>query len=106
MHILTELTDGPGYCLDYALTANELANVYRMISRQYLARMAVLAPDLVETAAAVGIENYHTLPIPFDHACSWPKETRLLPACHLDAFRRMAVLSPYRGAIRPGSDQP
>jgi len=89
VRILSELTEGPGYCLDYKLTARELADVRRMITRQYLERLAIFAPDLVEPAAAVGIENYHTLPIRFDHACSWPKETRLLPKRHLVDFMGM-----------------
>src|SRR5437762_2752265 len=89
MPLLDELTDGPGYCLGYRLTAEELASVRRMITDHYLERIAVLAPELVETAAAAGIENYHTLPIPFDHSRSWPKAARLLPTRHLEDFRRL-----------------
>jgi hypothetical protein len=89
MNIFNELTDGFGYYLGCKLTPGELAAVYRMITRQYLDRMAELAPELVERAAAVGIENYHTLPIPFDHARSWPKAARLLPADTLPVFQRL-----------------
>jgi hypothetical protein len=89
MPISDALMDGPGYYLGCTLSPSELAAVRRMISQHYLERIAVLAPGLVERAAAVGIENYHTLPIPFDHARSWPKETRLLPSSCLADFRRL-----------------
>jgi hypothetical protein len=89
MSIRKELNDGPGYYLGCRLTAEELASVRWMITQHYLDRLTVVAPELVETARETGIENYHTLPIQFDHAHSWPKETRLLPICHLDDFTRM-----------------
>jgi hypothetical protein len=84
-----DLTDGPGYCLDCRLTPAELGSVRAMIARQYMERMARLAPDLAEQARAAGVENYHTLPIPFDHGASWPKETRLLPRNCLAEFVQM-----------------
>jgi hypothetical protein len=101
MAILHELAEGPGYCLDCRLTPAELADVRRMITRQYLERLAALAPGLVGRAAEVGIENYHTLPIPFDHAAAWPKEARLLPRRHLDDLRRMAFYRRIEEEVGP-----
>jgi hypothetical protein len=89
MPILDELTDGAGYYLGCRLTPAELVRVRDMITRHYLAGMAVLAPALVEEAAVVGIENYHALPLPFDHGSAWRKETRLLPPCDVDDCARM-----------------
>jgi hypothetical protein len=86
--ILWELTEGPGYCLD-RLTPGELAMVRQITTRQYLERLAVLAPDLVGRAAREGIDNYHTLPVPFAHSRAWPKETRLLPSRHQEDFTAM-----------------
>jgi hypothetical protein len=89
MNILYELTDGPGYCVGYSLSPEELSHVNDMITQQYLERLAVLAPDLVERARKIGIEQYHQLPIPFDHGKVWGKHSRLLPDRCLAAFPRM-----------------
>jgi hypothetical protein len=89
MSIRNDLTAGPGYSLACRLTAAELTQVRRMITEHYLERLRLLAPEFVETALTIGIENYHTLAIPFDHASSWSKETRLLPKRHLMDFMRM-----------------
>jgi hypothetical protein len=83
-------------------------NVRRMITRHYLERMAVLAPELLDTAADVGIENYHTLSILFDHAASWPKETRLLPHQHLADFMSMGFYQQIEeqfGPVRISHDE-
>jgi hypothetical protein len=89
VHIHNELTEGPGYFAKLRLTAEELASVRGMINRQFLERLNEFAPDLVEHAAAAGVDMYHTLPITFDHASSWTKSKRLLSAGHVAEFSRM-----------------
>jgi len=89
MRIHAQITEGPGYCVDYKLTPRELFDVRSMVTDQFLERMREFAPDLAEQAASIGIENYHKLPIPFDHASTWTKFKRILsPACVAD-FRKM-----------------
>jgi hypothetical protein len=88
MVILHELTDGPGYCLESLSTA-ELGRVRELITAQYLDRLGQLQPELVGPAKAVGIDQYHTLPIKFDHGASWPKDTRLLDPKYVAEFSRM-----------------
>lgn len=89
MRIHSQMTEGPGYCVDHKLTARELFQVRSMITDQYLERMREFAPDLADQAASLGVENYHQLSIPFDHASTWTKFKRILsPQCVAD-FRRM-----------------
>lgn len=102
MPILHELTDGPGYTRE-ALTPAELDHVRRLITAQYLDRLAVLQPDLVGTATAAGLARYHTLPIRFDHGASWPKETRLLDPKYVADFERMAFFGRIREEVGPSA---
>jgi hypothetical protein len=101
MSVLGDLTDGPGYCLDHRLTPSELADVRGMVTRHYLGRLRALAPGLAAQAAAAGIEDYHTLPVPFDHARAWPKEARLLPQRHLADFRRLGFFRRIEEELGP-----
>jgi hypothetical protein len=94
----TEINNGRGYALD-ALTPAELAEVRGIITAQYLDTLGELAPDLVGRAGAVGIENYHTLPIPFDHGSSWSKEKRVPSASAVQAFERMGFFRRIRQAL-------
>src|SRR5947207_1511430 len=75
--ILSELTEGPGYLLG-SLTGSELEWVRARVRAQYLERLGKLQPELLKSARRSGIENYHTLPIRFDHGSAWPTESRLL----------------------------
>jgi hypothetical protein len=102
MVIWHELTAGPGYCVD-ELAPIELDVIRAYITAQYLDRLADLQPDLVDEARRVGVQNYHTLPIEFDHAASWPKETRLLPARHVADFARMGFFSRIRQQFGPSA---
>jgi hypothetical protein len=89
MHVHYELTEGPGYYTRLRLTEPELASVRGMINRQYLDRLNEFAPNLIERAAAIGVDMYHSLPITFDHASSWTKSKRLLDAAHVAEFSKM-----------------
>lgn len=89
MRIHSQITEGPGYCTEYRLTPRELFQVRSMISDQYLQRMREMVPRLADQAASLGIENYHKLPIDFDHASTWTKFKRILdPGC-VDELRKM-----------------
>jgi len=95
MRILTELTDGPGYTLD-VLSDGELQLLREIITRQYQDRLQKLQPDLLPLAQTAGIANYHTLPIRFDHASCWPKETRLLDAGNVSSITQMGFFRRIR----------
>jgi len=86
---------GPGFAVD-GLTAGELAHIRNVISNHYLSQMARLAPALVDRAAEVEIENYHTLPIPFDHGNAWSKAARLLPVERLTDFANLSFFDRVR----------
>jgi hypothetical protein len=88
MSFWTEVNDGRGYALD-ALTPAELAEVRGVITDQYLGHLRAVDPALAERAAAVGVENYHTLPLPFDHGSFWAKERRVPPASAVPVFERL-----------------
>lgn len=102
MSILRELYEGSGYTLE-GLSAEELAQVREFITAQYLERLGRLQPDLVGPAREAGLAHYHTLPIRFDHATSWPKETRLLDARHVADFSRMGFFDRIRAEVGPSA---
>jgi hypothetical protein len=102
MVILDELTDGPGFCLE-RLYPGELEYVRDLIAAQYLDRLVQLQPDLVPLARERGIAQYHTLPIAFDHAQSWPKATRLLDPKYVADFSRMGFFRRLRSQIGPSA---
>ena len=93
-----EVNDGKGYDTD-ALTAQELDRVRRMIAAQYLQTLGTVDANLSRRAAAVGIYEYHTLPLPFDHGTFWPKEKRVLPENTLTEFERMGFFQRIRAAL-------
>jgi hypothetical protein len=97
-----QLYDGPGYTID-ALAPPELARVRELITEQYLARVGQLQPDLVGPARAAGVQNYHTLPIAFDHGASWPKQTRLLDPKYVAEFARMGFMDRIRAEYGPSA---
>jgi len=94
----TEINDGRGYALD-ALTPAELAEVRRVITDQYLGHLRAAAPELVGPAAAAGIQNYHTLPVPFDHGSFWGKEKRVPPLSAVPVFERMGFFRRIRDLL-------
>lgn len=102
MVVLDEITDGPGFCLE-ELTRVELEWVRARITEQYLDRLARLQPDLVPLARERGITKYHTLPIAFDHAKSWPKPTRLLDPQYVADFSRMGFFRRVREQVGPSA---
>jgi hypothetical protein len=102
MEILHEIDDGPGYCLE-ELTASELEFIRGAITDQYLERIGILQPDLVNAARQRGIASYHTLPIAFDHGMSWPKGSRLLDARFVEDFSRMGFFQRIRRQIGPSA---
>lgn len=94
-----ELHDGAGYDFD-RLAAPELAAVRRMIAEQYLGRLGDASPPLRDEAAKIGIDRYHTLNLPFDHAAFWSKDKRVLDRsthrtlCEMGFFRRIRQVLP------------
>jgi hypothetical protein len=102
MGIFDELNDGPGFCLGQ-LTADELAHIRGLIFAQYLDRLGQLQPDLVPLARERGIAEYHTLPIAFDHAKSWPKATRLLDPKYVADFSQMSFFRRIRQQFGPSA---
>jgi hypothetical protein len=102
MVVLDEITDGPGFCLE-ELAPAELEWVRARIAEQYLDRLARLQPDLVPLARERGITKYHTLPIAFDHARSWPKPTRLLDPRYVADFSRMGFFRRIREQVGPSA---
>ena len=102
MVILDEITDGPGFCLE-TLRPDELEHVRSLITAQYLGRLGELQPEIVPQARERGIQNYHTLPIAFDHGRAWPKQTRLLDTRHVADFSRMAFFRRIRAQVGPSA---
>lgn len=102
MSIHDELTRGPGYTVE-ELTPAELEEVRWLITAQYLDRLRTLQPDLVPQAREAGIARYHTLPIRFEHASSWPKETRLLDPGHVADFSDMGFFRRIRQQFGPSA---
>lgn len=102
MVILDEIDAGSGFCLE-ALTAAELDFVRGAITAQYLDRIRELQPDLVPLARERGIAHYHTLPVAFDHAKSWPKATRLLDPKYVADFSRLGFFRRIRNQIGPSA---
>jgi hypothetical protein len=98
MDFWTEINDGRGYALD-TLTPAELAEVRAAITTQYLDNLRAITPELVDRAKAVGLENYHTLPIPFDHGSFWSKEKRVPPSSTDAAFEGMGFFRRIRQAM-------
>jgi hypothetical protein len=98
MTFWNEINDGKGYDTD-VLTADELDRVRRMIAAQYLENLGTVDADLVGRAASVGIDNYHTLPLPFEHGSFWSKERRVLPERTLPVFERMGFFRRIRAAL-------
>ncbi|MCH9036571.1 MAG: phytanoyl-CoA dioxygenase family protein, partial [Chloroflexi bacterium] len=47
--------------------------------RQFVARIAALAPEDLDRFAAVGLERYHLESHRIDHPSAWPRHVRLLP---------------------------
>jgi hypothetical protein len=102
MLILSEINDGPGFCLD-ELAPSELELVRGAITEQYSERIRKLQPDLADFARQRGIAKYHTLPIEFDHATAWPKSTRLLNAAYVADFSRMGFFRRIRQQVGPSA---
>ena len=93
-----EVNHGPGYDTD-ALSESELAVVRGFIQEQYLSGLGEAAPELVAAAAAAGLDQYHTLPIPFDHGSFWSKARRVLPASTAAAFATMGFFQRIRACL-------
>jgi hypothetical protein len=68
-----------GYSTDLQLTPAELSDFRRLINEQWLTSVSRVAPELRESAAEVGIENYHLISDKLDHKSLWPKANRVLP---------------------------
>ncbi|MBX9584084.1 MAG: phytanoyl-CoA dioxygenase family protein [Gemmataceae bacterium] len=102
MEFWRQINDGRGYALE-ALTPDELAAVRGMITDQYLDGLREAAPGLVNRAEAVGLDQYHTLPIPFDHGSFWEKRRRVLPASAIPAFERMGFFRRIRDRLPSAS---
>lgn len=102
MVIFDEITSGSGFCLEQ-LTPGELGRIRELITAQYLDRLDRLQPGLASMARERGIAGYHTLPIAFDHATSWPKATRLLHPFHVMDFSNMGFFSRIRGQFGPSA---
>src|SRR6185437_460002 len=66
------------------------------ISSLYLDGMRRASPELADRAAALGIAQYHTLPIPFDHGSYWVKYCRVMPVETLPAFETMSFFRRIR----------
>jgi hypothetical protein len=102
MVLLEEIVDGAGFLLE-ELAPAELDNVRGLITAQYLNRLEQLQPSIVNLARERGIENYHTLPIEFDHSKCWPKATRLLDAKNVKDFSEMGFFRRIRQQIGPSA---
>jgi hypothetical protein len=102
MLILDAITGPLGFCIEH-LSIMELQRVRGLIAAQYLQRLTQLQPDLQALAEERGIACYHTLPIAFDHAKSWPKTTRLLDARHVAEFSTMGFFQRIRAQLGPSA---
>jgi hypothetical protein len=90
-----EINCGNGFAID-ALEGAELASIRSMIVSQYLEQISSAAPELRAAATAAGIDNYHTLTLPFDHGSFWSKERRVLDASTLTEFEKMGYFRRIR----------
>jgi hypothetical protein len=100
--ILDAIMGETGFCLEQ-LTPAELDAIRGMITDQYLSRLAELQPGLAALAREHGIARYHTLPIAFDHAQSWPKPSRLLDPKYVADFARMGFFRRIRRQLGPSA---
>ena len=98
MRFWQEVNRGRGHARDL-LAQRELAEVRAMIADQYLGHLREVSPALAEEARAAGIENYHTLSLPFDHGSFWHKDKRTLPASALPAFEGMGFFQRIKAAL-------
>jgi hypothetical protein len=80
MGIHDAIDRGAGYYTGARLTDHELGMMRQMITDQYVAHLRTIDPDLAADAERVGIADYHLLQGRLDHANSWPKASRVLPA--------------------------
>lgn len=93
-----QINDGRGYDLD-GLTAGELAAVRAMITEQYLGNLRAADAGPAAQAEAAGIQNYHTLRLPFDHGSFWHKSKRTLPVETLPAWERLGFFRRLKAAL-------
>ncbi len=98
MRFWDEINTGRGFSLD-VLTADELAMVRETITSQYLDQLGAVDPELRTSAARVGIDNYHTQPIPFEHGSFWSKEKRVLGESTLRVFAEMGFFRRIRALL-------
>ena len=98
--LISKVWESPGFTFD-RLGDTELGLVRSLITDQYLARLHELQPELVPQARDLGIWDYHKLPIQFDHAQAWTKQSRLLAAEHVDRFSAMGFLERIRQQLGP-----
>jgi hypothetical protein len=98
--LLDQINASPGYSFGQ-LTEAELAYVRAEITAQYLDRLRVLQPNLVADAERLGLQNYHQLPIAFNHGRAWPKATRLLPVRNVESFSQMGFFQAIQREVGP-----
>jgi hypothetical protein len=102
MIILDEINRGRGFCLAQQ-APEELELIRGFITDQYLERIGQFQPDLVPLARERGITNYHTLPLAFDHAKCWSKDTRLLDQKHVEDFTRLGFFRRIHEQMGPSA---
>ncbi len=89
MTVYDAITSGPGYHVGHRLSALELQTLRRLITEQYVERLRAVDPAVADEAAALGIDQYHTIQHRVDHAGIWPKQTRILSTEHVPIVKRM-----------------
>lgn len=86
------LKGSPGYWVGPLLSGSELRHAQDLIRRQFLARIAELAPASLDLFAAAGLERYHLHSDHIDHATAWPRRVRLFPDDAIDFLQRSTML--------------
>lgn len=94
--LVSQLTEGPGYSLDFSFTKNELENIRSLVISHWLDNIKKHSPRNTEKFSEKGIEYYHELSNLLDHHEVWPKINRILPQNAVDYIRSTSLIKNLR----------
>ncbi len=95
--------DGPaGFWVGRLFDPSELAQLRKIIRRQFLARIAALAPGDFDRFANLDLEHYHHHSHRIDHGTAWPRQVRLLPQDGIDLVQNSSLMRRLRANFGGG----
>jgi len=100
--VASSVFDEPGFSTAVTLDEHELAIFTAAIERQWLDRIRVVHPEVVDTAASVGLASYHQLADVVDHQALWgSKAHRVLPDVDVDRLLGLPFVDRLRDELGP-----